>query len=878
MVTFTTNYTRVNEKIVKATLALADQTSQEVTVPILVLDTSGSMGGSRIKNCLASAKRFIKECGSIHLLTYDTRGHDHGIISDESELEKIRASGGTYFRAAYETIVNITSDEGRVYQIIFFTDGEDTMSGSVPADREWLKSKLKGKKCVIHTIGIESQSHTQHMLDLSRCGSSDGTYGYFSTRVENSYSSEVDRLIADLTPKAEVHFHGQNYLIGSRPVEVYLEDSESDIGEPDTFAAIDYLSYCADQLIRKGNKASIDEIEEIRAHAQTIFNDSGREPRLKRKMLRERPSIVYDLVGEFFKMMNGRNITHEKLALLSVSARNARSDRFTKKVVNRTDQNIAVIEREDRDLLLLTEELSRADLGNQPDELVCMISCMNTSELLGDGDCIGIGIRATARETCIVDPTLLQVDGISTSNFGCSAFLEAAQYAVKYKDVQYGDSTNVILDSSRMEVSGVLPLYLNETHWKVAKLYLRRMAGHLCCKDPLLGTNRVIFYSYLHAYRFCRSQDGEFFGRMAGLLRDTLERVYEKMPNIIPTPDSFCDSISQRMPDSVPSIPLLEEAYSALSLASSRKFLKNYIVEEELRRKKFFIQIQDLCVIPHDTWITPFVRANSPNLSNAIFGNILSYVKSNYPDAFPLLENTISGESQQTPSAETVDVPVIDPETYSPVISLPGWMDNMFVDLSPERRALIAFQVCALSNVTSCIENYRDIFAMTEEDVHSALKDRAVDYIELRRTSELTSAITSSRKNATRYHTSRLLQGVSLLERVAILHGNCYIGRNISEFVGTATTPEELKMLVSGSYDIAPLINSKHPVIVPTVMDISKYHSIRLPELHYPDESRYSDHWIPNLRQLRKFCVMFHHDDLVSIMPQAKSIFDMYCS
>lgn len=884
MSTFNVEYKRINNTTVKATLTLASENKPIVNVPIIVLDVSGSMYGGRINHCLNAVRHILSKVGSIHLLTYSTNCRDHGIITSD-EATKVSTDGMTSFRAAYETLINVVSKKSEPSQVIFMTDGEDTVrSKHVDSDRAWLKKNLNGKTCVIHTIGIECDSHTQHMLDLSRCGSSEGTYGYFSSIVDNSYVLEADRLVGILGCMTEVEFNGSKYFIGSEPVETYIKDGEMECGTPDPLEEIPYLSYRANELIRQGVNAQLKDIQLVRDHAQLIFDNAGRQPRFARKMLRERLTPVYDLITNFYQMINTRGITHEKLALLNVAARDARSNRFTKKVVDRTGQNLALIQKEDADLLAITQELILINLDDQPDDLTCMLTCMNTADLLRDGDCIGLGIRATVREACIVDPTLLNVEAISTSHFGCAAFLEAADYAVKRNNLQYGDSTNVVLDSSRSEVSGVLPLYLNPTHWKVAKLYLRRMAGHLCCKDPLLGTNRTIFYSYLLTYRFCRLQSGEFYARMSGLLRETLEHVYAKMQTIIPTPNSFCDTVSQRMPDVVPSVTLLDEAYSALSLACDRQHLRDYMIEEKLRRKKYSLSIQNVCFIDNSTWVQPFVLANTPNDSTGIFNNLLAHVSSQHPNALSFLRDSIGGTTDLSQVATSLDVVVIDPETYQPIINLPHWMDDIFIDLSPERRALIALQFCELSNMTDCVAKYRDIFIMTEEEIYSLLKNRAVEHIKLRRASELTSIIDSMRRDSTTAHTARLRRGVSLLERVAILNGNCYIGRNITEFSRTVTTFEELKMLVTGEYDISPLINYPDPIIVPTVMDISKRLSF-LPQLECvilgynttTNHVKYSGCWIPNVQSLKKLCYTYSHNDLMSIMPHAKCFLDHYC-
>lgn len=891
MSNYTVEYKRINSTIVKACLSLTENKHSMNVVPIVVLDVSGSMAGNRIKHCIVAIQHLLSKIGRIHLLTYNSVCYDHGIITSENQAEFI-VNGMTSFRAAYESLVSIVSKNKDLSQVIFMTDGDDTVRKHlVKDDRAWLKRQLARTNCIIHTIGIECESHTQHMLDLSRCGSVEGTYGYFSSNVTNSYIQEVDRLISIIGHCTEVEFRGNKYFIASDPIgntptgvlpiEIYIQDSDMNCGASNISDEISYLSYRVNELIRQGVNAKLSDIQTIRQDAQLLFDNAGKQPRVIRKKIRDSLFPIHDLICDFYQMLNNRTYSHEKLALLNVAARNARSDRFTKKVVDRTDQNLAIIEREDSVLLTLTSEIEALDLSDQPNDFTCMLTCMDVADLLRDGDCLGIGIRATVRETCIVDPTLLKIDGISTSQFGSAAFLEAAEYASKKKSLRYGDSTNIVVDSSRNEVSGVLPLYLNPTHWKIAKLYLRRMAGHLCCKDPLLGTNRIIFYTYLHAYRFCRLQKGEFCTRMAGLLRETLEQIYLIMPSIIPTPNSFCSDISQRMPDIVPSVTLLEEAYCALSLICDCPLLQDYMIEETLRRKKYVLSIQNVCIIDTNYWIQPFIEANIPNESSGVYDKLLFYVSNNYHDALSSLEETIGDNSRSSNNTYKSDCIVIpDPETYIPVITLPPWMNDSFVDLSLERKALIALQLCNLSNVTTCVANYTDIFTLSEEEVRSNLCRRAIDYIDLKRSSELTAIITNLHSDQVSTLITRLNRGVSLLERVAILHGNCYLGRNISKFLPTTSSFEELKMLLTGTYDIAPLINYHNPVPIPTVVDLSSYHSSSLPTLHpvTATSPTYNYIWLPNRVTLKKLCQKYSHSDLMSIIPQAKFFFDKYCS
>lgn len=870
MSSFTVSYKRANSNIIKATLtSVKEAKSRSAVYPIIVLDQSGSMAGNRIAECIKAIQHILTKVGAIRLIGYSQTAQDYGLLKS---LNRANASGSTSFMAAYRAIVDIVKKDKIPQQVIFMTDGEDTVNRTVPADREWLRKELIGTTCVIHTIGIESESHTQHMLDLSKCGSSEGTYGYFS---KGNYQEEADRLIS-LIGSHEIVFQGKQYFLGTDPISVYVEDSVMDCGTPDFIDEIEYLAHRANELVRQGNAAPLKEIQLLREQAQMIFVAAGRQPRVIRKSVRERLNPVHDLIAEFYNLVHSKQtITHEKLAHLNVAARNARTNRFAKNVVDRTDQNIQILEKEDTELIVLTKEMAKIDVKDQPTDMSCMLSLMLLPELLQDGDCIGLGIRATVRETCIVDPTLLQIDGISTSHFGCAAFLEAATYSVGNDKIEYGTSTNVVVDSSRTPVSGVLPLYLNATHWKIAKLYLRRMAGHLCCKDPMLGNDRTTFYTYLHVYRFCRSQKGEYFTRLTEMVCETLKNIYIMMPFIIATPDAFCTDINKRMPNVTPSVTLLQEAYSALALPCPVN-LQDYMVEEKLRRQKKTLEIQSVCVIDENYWVKPFVRANIPSKSTGVYVNLLKTVTLDHPDALKAFKATVGDSQEKSETKEEIFIP--DLNDFKLDITLPDWviLDNFNKDFSPARKALITLQACELSGVTECTKNYVDYIAMPEGKILSTLVKRCSDYINLRRSAELTSVTNNMRRNDVGGLIGNLNRGVSFLERVASLHGSCYVGRNIGEFAATVNNFEEFKLLALGKCDIGPLIGYPKEVIITTVMDIDLRHRQTTPSVHGSERFTYSNRWVPSFRKLKSLCALYTREQMMSIFPEAKLIIDTY--
>jgi hypothetical protein len=129
---------------------------------------------------------------------------------------------------------------------------------------------------------------------------------------------------------------------------------------------------------------------------------------------------------------------------------------------------------------------------------------------------------------------------------------------------------------------------------------------------------------------------------------------------------------------------------------------------------------------------------------------------------------------------------------------------------------------------------------MPEEQVQSLWHRHCVEQLQLKRKAALTEALTALHSDTTA-EDLRMLKDSSLLGWVAILHRNCYVGRNITEYAWAAKDYEHVRMLCMGQYDIAPLLGIKGPILVSTVHDVDKVSNcLRVP---------YTGRWIPSCQK-----------------------------
>lgn len=783
-------YVRVNERIVKATLTLPEDAVGS-QAPLVVLDRSGSMAGSRIRHCCGALEMLLK-LGPVRLITYNDRATDHGVCA---RLPDIRAEGYTDFCAAWEAVIQ--SGDAAAGPVIFMTDGEDRASPSFVSRRAFFMQRLP-KTTQIFCVGIESESNTQALLDLAKASPIAGEYTFFSAKLHN-YTEEA-QLLARQTFAEPVEFRGAHYHVGREPVDVYFEDADGQYPRSST-APIDYVAYRADALVKRGTEAPLAELQALHDEAQALFTEAGRLMRTERKLQRQRLMPVFQLITQFYELRHKNHvISHEQLAQLALKARDARSSRFAKLAVNRAERNLAKLSKQDAELEALASKLDAAALAKLPQLLrdeQCVVSCKSAAELLADADCIGVGLRCNAREVCIADATLLEVQEVGASMMGCGDFLEAREWAADEWGLSFQQPIRVLSDGARVNVNAVLPLYLCPEHWELAQHWVDRMAADAACRDPTQGSRAHTFYTYLLAWRAARPQSrapDDHFARVAEELRQVLKR----LSLAVPTPEQFL-SIEQRLPDVTRSLPLLALAYEALELAPPPAFAL-LCAEEQLRRDAQPVDMAELCRVP-EALIAPYVEANLPRgAASAVPWSALRATLSGLgrADAVAALDSlAAAGHDTTKPLAEVPDAQRFATPPVRHCLPDSG--------ISAERAALMALQAWRHPKASDCAAHYEPLYALDEAAIAERWRRACVEHLELRRQNALSAALQALHKS-TVDQDLRTLEHASLLEWAAVLHAHCYIGRNVNEYACAARRLEHVEMLCGGRCDVGALL------------------------------------------------------------------------
>lgn len=111
--------------------------------------------------------------------------------------------------------------------------------------------------------------------------------------------------------------------------------------------------------------------------------------------------------------------------------------------------------------------------------------------------CLGLAIKRS--NATISDPTKLIISDVYPVYMGLDAFLESAIYNLKMNQDAAGnfdikDEGGVLaVGAGRVNLTGLMPLFLFNEHWEIAKRKVQPLYGFMCTLEVLGYTSSQFF-------------------------------------------------------------------------------------------------------------------------------------------------------------------------------------------------------------------------------------------------------------------------------------------------------------------------------------------------------------------------------------------------
>lgn len=486
------------------------------TRPILfIIDYSGSMAGSSftmLKQAIRPHLSMLTKFAPIVFFNHDTV-----CVSTLDAFDKISATGGTSFSQAFNTSLKLLNQNIKGFQnvdVLFLTDGQCEKNNAADTNFQNAISKLKGH---IHVIGYGQSHDLTRMMSIVGPTHLQNTYQYcrnaneiektimnvisFNSAITLKLTQQIESF-KDVTfvPLLDAPGRAQAQLILSKPlspdVVIKFTDGTSAVVANQEASIADKIAILTDQLEGVNSPEMISMMQTEIDLIQSKFDEQQKEAaqntlvplnRVERKQI-------------LSKLIQLKQKLNDSIIKASSNSFDSKADKFAaSRAIPSRRMNIIrsqkLLEKQDTVLLAnqkLASEASKllANVNDVPeiDGLdPCELSMMTSLDLAKDGDCLGLTLHVSRPDVTMVVPSLVQIHGIAPHVLSYSSFRDLVAAAPDSNDFNH---VAALMKKDRYfstSFNCVVPLFLNDTHWTVAKHYWPIACGWVVSLDERLG-------------------------------------------------------------------------------------------------------------------------------------------------------------------------------------------------------------------------------------------------------------------------------------------------------------------------------------------------------------------------------------------------------
>lgn len=327
---------------------------------------------------------------------------------------------------------------------------------------------------------------------------------------------------------------------------------------------------------------------------------------------------------------------------------------FVKKLEKRMVQNENLVTDVRQTVRKLVKELDVKALHEKYKGLSmkigrCILSTNNFIEALADEDCLCLSFDIGRSQAAIVDPSQIIIKDVYPSFITAGSFFESTKFALKKNSLAHGgyqkNAEGLIIKGAAQEnITGVMPLFLCEENWKVAKKIMKlTMAWNVTLETTGYTYSQIKIVPFLVLAKLAQKlsqKQSEFLKFQFDLVRETCVQIMKEgsrkeFENRFDndTLDVFYKYVldpSVRTVDVIPNNTcFLAQLYIVKELEGDLKKDANYfdefsktLIEEELRRVTYPLE-ED---INFNQWLH---RIMNVNVKKYILPAVENYVETN---------------------------------------------------------------------------------------------------------------------------------------------------------------------------------------------------------------------------------------------------------
>ncbi|CAG8604767.1 17967_t:CDS:2 [Acaulospora morrowiae] len=348
-----------------------------------------------------------------------------------------------------------------------------------------------------------------------------------------------------------------------------------------------------------------------------IVQNAFRTRSVKRRDIIQQCMTVKSTINSFKTILSEAlkgTLTNEKIANFNnIAYKNITKQRLKGRLNDRAIKNIDKMEDVEKKIEKIVNSLDFDKLESEETEenlltFSCMISTDNYIEAMKEGECICLTLDVSRSQAAIADPSQVNVKKINQTFLSSGAFLDSVKFALEenapenvhggFQFSLFGQSA--IQGMARENITGILPLYINEKHWSIAREKMKPIMGYVTTLDMFgYAYSQVTTVPFLVLAKALSDTSSEFRRRQFKLILDTCNAIYKESKNLREENkqlfEKYMESPLNRTIDVVPNnLVYLGHLLCALRCGDVtpqdlESWLKNrlieYLMEETIRRK-----------------------------------------------------------------------------------------------------------------------------------------------------------------------------------------------------------------------------------------------------------------------------------------------------
>jgi hypothetical protein len=231
----------------------------------------------------------------------------------------------------------------------------------------------------------------------------------------------------------------------------------------------------------------------------------------------------------------------------------------------------------------------------------CLITYKDWFDALQDGDSFCLTFHASRPRSGIMNPTMIAIKTINTSQLTAEAFLDSALFITRSGQIikregQHGTSAASLVKGLPDEIiTGIMPLYINKDNWKVARSRMPPLLAWTVAQDVLVyEVRQLIILPFSVLAKAAVNQNSEHKKMQFKLIFDTCMAIYSENKKLILAEiksklENYIKSPESRLTDNIPNNRVLLIHLYIASKAGDIDIkdivpILPYMIEEQLRR------------------------------------------------------------------------------------------------------------------------------------------------------------------------------------------------------------------------------------------------------------------------------------------------------